>query len=57
MRVTSEMKLLSAWCGGFLVSLPGAAVDAQKMFYDYRPEGDFETVGQNCGEFSEQAAL
>lgn len=55
MRASSAMKLLSACCGGFLISMPGALVDAvtaKKMYYDYRPAGDFETQGANCGEFS-----
>eukprot|EP00903_Cladosiphon_okamuranus_P005860 g5798.t1 len=48
MRISSSMKLLSVCCGGFLMSIPGALVDAEKMFYDYRPAGDYGTQKANC---------
>lgn len=44
------MKLLSACCGSFLMGMPGALVDAQKKFYDYRTGVDFESEDLNCGE-------
>lgn len=49
------MKLLSACCGAVLLGMPVVVVDAgaafaKKMYYDYRPPGDHETQGKNCGE-------
>eukprot|EP00752_Nemacystus_decipiens_P011574 g10278.t1 len=48
MGATRAMKLLSACHGAFLVSMTGGLVGAQKVFFDYRPDGDFETQRQNC---------
>eukprot|EP00752_Nemacystus_decipiens_P007908 g7065.t1 len=43
------MKLFSACCGAILLSMHIILVDAaRKMYYDYRPDGDFETEGKNC---------
>lgn len=49
------MKLRSACCGGILLGMPVVLVGAaskhdKKMYYDYRPPGDYETQGKDCGE-------
>lgn len=49
MRAASAMKLLSVCCGGFLMAMPVALVDANKAYYDYRSDADrANPVG--CGE-------
>lgn len=47
------MKLLSSGCAGFLMSMPGALVDAKKVVYDHRTGGDFGVEKMDCGEFLE----
>lgn len=51
------MKLLSAGSAGFLISMPGALVDAKKHVYDHRTGADFGVEKRDCGEFSEVPSL
>lgn len=50
-RGSTAMKLLSACCGGILLSMPGVLVDALKMVNDYRTGDDLDS-DTNCGEFA-----
>lgn len=47
MRASSAIKLVSAWCGGLLLSMP---VNALKKIYDYREGDDYKSKNKNCGE-------
>ena len=49
MPASHMMKLVSACCAGFLMSMPVTLVDGHKGFYDYRGDAD-RANPLGCGE-------